>query len=145
MTIKNIKGIITTPQLGGLKFILNNVSISGNPENSQMPIFDKKWLRVRTETRGWFADPSTFKLANIKDCMVQSDIWIINMICQDKDNKTDLNSLITCLEKIIKLAKYEQASIHVSSQFITDVPEFIQNNLIDMFTKNNINVFLYAE
>lgn len=156
-TLKNIKGTITLPQLGGLKFILNNVNMSGSPDNSQMATFDKKWLRARTEARGWYADPSTFKLGNIKDCMVQSDVWIINMICQDKDKKTDIQALKTCMDKVIKLAKYEQATLHISSEFIKDVPEISETlpkefeykgdkaskDILNEALKNNVNVFIY--
>lgn len=147
-TVKVIKGSIVMPESGGLKFILSPINMAGRPEgNPLLPVFDKKWNKVKADARGVFANKTgTYKLSGgfISTLAVQSDIWVIHCLFQDADLKTDLKALEECLKRVATIALYEKASVHVSSILVNAVPE-----LSDMLTKfcveKGVSVSYYQE
>jgi len=144
--VKIIKGSITTPEMGGLKFILSPINLAGKPEgNPLLPVFDKKWSKVRADARGVFAQKTgAYKFGFISELAVQSDVWIIHCLCQNEDLKTDIKALEECLKKVTGRALYEKASIHVSSVLIKAIPELPE--LVDKFcVEKGVSVFYYEE
>jgi hypothetical protein len=147
-TVKVIKGTIVMPEAGGLKFILSPINMAGKPEgNPLLPVFDKKWSKVRADARSTYASKTgAYKLGTgfTSTLAVQSDVWVIHCLCQDENMKTDLKSLEECLKKVAASAIYEKASLHVSSVLITAIPE-----LPDMLTKfcveKGVSVLYYQE
>ena len=142
---KLIKGTILAPHNAGLRFVLSVNNMAGKPENPLFPIFDKKWKQVRQESRGWFATKTgSYKLGALRTTAVQSDTWVLHMLCQDENVKTDLKALETCLKQVVTMAKYEQATVHVSSLLVDAIPEItvlLDTHLI----KNGISVYFYEE
>ena len=142
--VKAVKGSILTPEYAGLRLIINFVNQSGKPEGSLYQIFDKKWKKVKEETKGWYASRINFKLGEINTIAVQSDTWVINCLCQDENNSIQEKALNDCMKKIVSVAKNEKASIHVSAELLKDSPNLMQN-INTHFVDNGINVSVYEE
>lgn len=143
---KVINGTILAPETGGLRFVLSLNNTKGSPEgNPLLPIFDKKWKKVREESRGWYATKTgAYKLGAISTTATQSDVWVVNMLCQNDELEVDAVGLKECLKKICALAKYEQASVHVSSLLTTFIPE-LNNLLKEQLLDNGVSVYFYQE
>lgn len=58
--VKVINGSILTPENGGLRFVLNTNNLSGKVVGPLYTLFDKKWKKVREETKGWYANNIAF-------------------------------------------------------------------------------------
>lgn len=142
---KVVKGSILTPENAGLRFILSVNNLAGKPDNPLLPIFDKKWKKVKEESRGWYATKTgAYKLGAVNTTAVQSDTWVIHMLCQDAESATDLKALETCLTQVCKMAKYEHASVHVSTILTQAIPEMVAL-LTDKLLKSGVTVFFYEE
>lgn len=143
--VKLIKGSILAPENAGLRFVLNIANMAGKVESPLYPLFEKKWPTVKREVKGWFnARDGKFKVGALNTNAVQSDTWVINMLCQDVDSKTDTTGLATCLKEICKMAKYERASVHVST-LLTDVIPELQELLTKELVENGVSVYFYEE
>jgi len=146
-TVKVIKGTIIMPEAGGLKFILSPVNMAGKPDgNPLLPIFDKKWNKVRAEARGLFASKTgTYKLGSVAGVTaVQSDVWVQHILCQDEKLKVDLKALEECLKKVATSAVYEKASVHVSSILVSAIPE-LPDMLKEQCVSKGLSVYFYEE
>jgi hypothetical protein len=142
---KVIQGSILSPHNAGLRFVLSVNNLAGKAENPLLPLFDKKWKKVREESRGWFATKTgAYKLGAINTTAVQSDTWVIHMLFQDEELKTSLTGLETCLKAVAKLAKYEKATVHVSSILVSAFPEMI-DLLQSQLIANGVSVYFYEE
>jgi hypothetical protein len=142
---KTIQGSILTPHNAGLRFVLSVNNLAGKAENPLLPVFDKKWKKVREESRGWFATKTgAYKLGAINTTAVQSDTWVIHMLCQDENVKTDIKGLEDCLKAVQKLAKYEKATVHVSDILVKAIPE-LPKLLEDILLANGTSVSFYQE
>lgn len=140
---KTVKSSILTPETTSLAIVLNVNNLAGKTTSPMLAVFDKKWGKVRAETKGWFANKTgAYKLGAITTIAVQSDVWIANMLCQDEQSKTDLKGLEACLKSVCSLAKEEKASVHVSSLLTSEIPE-LKEMLETHIIGNGINVFLY--
>ncbi len=142
---KTIKGTILAPENAGLRFVLSVNNMAGKPENPLFPIFEKKWRQVKQESRGWFATKTgAYKLGAINTTAVQSDTWVLHMLCQTEELQTDLEALEVCLKKVNDMAKYEKASVHVSMLLVDLIPELPQ--LLDkQMIKTGTSVYYYEE
>lgn len=141
---KIVKGTILTPEYAGLRLVLNFVSENGLPEGKLYEIFDKKWKKIKEETKGWYASRNNFKVGEITTIAVQSDTWVINCLCKDKDNKLQEAALLSCLKKVVLIAKNEKASVHISTLLTEDcsnLQELVTNEILN----NGINVSYYQE
>jgi len=87
---------------------------------------------------------TTFKLGAVKDIAVQSDVWLMNMLVLDKDNKLNDKALLTALKEVCKVAKYERASVHVSTLLTTAFPQ-LQDLLTTNLVEQGVSVFFYEE
>jgi hypothetical protein len=143
---KLIKGSILQPENAGLRFVLSINNTLGKVEgNPLLPLFDRKWKQVRQETKGWFANKTgAYKLGAISTTAVQSDTWVVNMLCQGDDLKVDDAGLQECLKQVSSVAKYEKATVHVSTILTTAIP-----NLVEYLTKQlleaGVSVYYYDE
>jgi len=144
--VKTIKGSILTPHDAGLRFVLSINNLEGKPEgNPMLPIFDKKWPKVKAESRGWFVNKTgAYKLGAVNTTAVQSDTWVVHMLAQDKDLNVDEKALQTCLKEVCKQAKFEHASVHVSTTLTDFIPELV-NLLNEELVKEGISVSFYEE
>src|SRR5579859_3430587 len=143
--VKMVNGSILMPHNAGLRFILsiNNMkgSVEGNPLFS---VFDKKWLQVKVDSKGFYTNKTgSYKLGTILGTTAtQSDTWVIHCLVQDENLQVNLPSLEKCLKDMCKMAKYEKASIHISSiltQMIPELSELVNEHLV----KNGVGVSYY--
>lgn len=142
---KVIKGSILTPENAGLRFILSINNMVGKAENPLLPLFDKKWKKVREESRGWYATKTgAYKLGATNTTAVQSDTWVIHMLCQDEELKTDAKALEECLKKVCASAKYEHATVHVSTILTGAIPE-LTDLLNTHLVAEGVSVYFYEE
>ena len=144
---KLIKGTILNPEMAGLRFILSVINTSGKVSSPLIPIFDKRWKKVKEEIKGCYANKTgTYKLGSgyLNQIAVQSDTWVINMLCQDDKLQTDVKALAACLKEVKKLAAYEHASIHVSTLLTDAIPE-LKDLLVSSLIDEGIAVYFYEE
>ena len=113
----------------------------------------KKWPKAQLEYRNWWRSQNNFKLGEIKEVAVQSDTSVVHMIAQhdikpdDKGNPPiRYDALASCLEKVAKLAKTNNASIAgpkfgagLAGGDWAKIEEIIKEKLID----KGINVTIY--
>lgn len=144
--VKLVKGSILTPETAGLRFILSLNNLSGKTDSNPLyPIFEKKWKRVKEDAKGWYTTKTgNYKLGAINVTAVQSDTWVIHMLCQDENLKLNTSALEDCLKEVNAKAKYEQASVHVSSILLDTIPE-IKDMLTKHMVVNGTNVSFYEE
>lgn len=152
--LKEVNGSILSPQFAGLRLVLSANNLSGVTEvekdkkkvavNELLALFNKKWAKVREEARGWYASQKDYKLGNTLTTAVQSDTWVVHMLCQDKDRKLDKKALDSCLKKVADLANYEKASVHVSEFLLKEMPE-LQKAVQESLVNAGVNVYLYKE
>ncbi len=142
---KLVKGTILSPEPAGLRFVLSVNNMVGKAETKLHSVFDKKWKKVREETRGWYANKTgAYKLGAINTTAVQSDTWVIHMLCQDKDLNLDDKAVEECLKKVCDLAKYEKATVHISSLLKEMIPSL--NDLLNKYlVEKGISVYTYEE
>ncbi len=143
---KVIKGSILAPENAGLRFVLSVNNLAGKSEGHPLySVFEKKWKKVKEEARGWYATKTgAYKLGAVNTTAVQSDTWVIHMLCQNEELQTDVAGLQKCLKEVSKMAKYERASVHVSSLLTEAVPEItalLKTELVD----NGVSVYFYEE
>ena len=143
---KVIKGSILAPENAGLRFVLSVNNLSGKPEgNPLLPLFDKKWPKVKQEARGWWATKTgAYKLGAINTTAVQSDTWVIHMLCQSEDLVSDDAALGKWLKEVCKLAKDERATVHVSTVLTNSIPE-LTNLLSEHLVGQGVSVYFYDE
>ena len=144
--VKVVKGSILTPEMAGLRFVLSINNLLGKPEgNPLLPIFEKKWPKVKQESRGWYATKTgAYKLGALNETAVQSDVWVMHMLCQKEDLSVDTAALEKCLKEVCKKAKYERASVHVSTILTSSVPE-MTNLLQSELVEQGVSVSFYEE
>lgn len=144
--IKLIKGTILAPENAGLRFVLSVNNLAGKTDDNPLyPVFEKKWKKVKEEAKGWYATKTgAYKLGAINTTAVQSDTWVIHMLCQDESLQTKTTALEDCLKQVCDKAKYEKASVHVSSVLLNAMPG-LQDLLIKHLTTQGVNLLIYSE
>jgi len=143
---KIIKGSILAPENAGLRFVLSINNLAGKSDNHPLyPLFEKKWPKVKSEARGWYATKTgAYKLGATQPTAVQSDTWVIHMLCQDENQVTDEAGLTKCLKEVCKSAKYEKATVHVSTLLTDAVPE-LMGLLNSELVQEGVSVYFYEE
>ena len=143
--VKLISGSILAPENAGLRFVLSIANLAGKLENPLLPIFDKKWKTLRAEVKGWYTTRTgAYKLGAVHTSAVQSDTWVLHMLCQDDNLKVDAKGLEECLKKVCASAKYEKATVHVSTLLVEAVPE-LQELLTSQLVDQGVSVYFYEE
>ena len=143
---KVVNGSILNPEHAGLRMILSTSNMLGKPEGNPLtPTFDKKWSKVKLDSRSWFVNKTgKYALGAVETTAVQSDTWVMHMLCQDDKFEFNVPALETCLKEVLKAAKYDKASVHVSSILLDKVPE-LKGLLNKHMVANGVNVYLYEE
>ena len=143
--VKVIQGSIVSPQNAGLRFVLNVANTAGKAEGPMYPLFEKKWPTVKREVRGWYTTrDGKYKLGAVHTLAVQSDTWVVSLLCQDDDLNTKDDSLRTCLKEVCKAAKYEKATVHVSTK-LTDALPNLQELITKELVEEGVSVNFYEE
>lgn len=143
--VKVIKGSILAPENAGLRFVLNVANLVGKAESPLYPLFEKKWPKVKQEVRGWFnTRTGSYKLGAVNTTAVQSDTWVLNLLCQDDKLVTNVDGLAKCLKEVCKMAKYERATVHVSTLLTQAVPEIL-DLLNTHLVEQGVSLYFYEE
>jgi hypothetical protein len=141
---KIVNASILSPENSGLRFILNVVGQDGKFISPLNLILAKRWAKVKEDNSYWFVTQMNFKLGSLNETAVASDTWIISMLVQDKTGKVDQKALQVAVKKLGEKAKYEKASIHVSSLLTSTIPE-LQDLLIKGLVEEGVSVYFYNE
>ena len=143
--VKVVNSSIVAPHNAGLRFVLNVANMAGKAESPLYSVFEKKWPKVKQEVKGWFnTRTGAYKLGAVNTLAVQSDTWAVNMLCQDEKLKTDAEGLKKCLQEVCKMAKFEQATVHVSTLLTDAIPE-LQDLLTSELVDKGVSVSYYEE
>lgn len=143
--VKTIKGSILSPHNAGLRLVLSVTNLSGKADNPMVTLLDKKWRQVKQDVKGWYANKTgAYKLGAVNTSAVQSDTWVVHMLCQNENQEVNLPALEACLKEVAKVALYEQATVHFSSVLATMIPEVV-DLLNEVVVKNGVSVYLYDE
>ena len=141
--IKMIKSSILNPENAGLRIIINPCAMDGKWTNKLQQAISKKWRKPQEEYKSWFVNVSGFKSGKIQTVAVQSDTWITNILCLDKDNKLDEEALKKCLSEVLKLVLDNKASIHISMLSTEIQPDL--NTYSSFFSPEGIHTYFYEE
>ena len=141
---KTVKGTILLPELASLRLILTPCSQAGKPDSKLHTILNKKWRTVAADLKGWCAHNVDFKLGNLRQTAVQSDVWVIHALYLDKEGKVDEKALESCVKKLADLAKYEKGSVHVSTLLTEENPKLVEL-LQKLCLEKGTPVFFYEE
>jgi len=143
---KTVTGTILAPENAGLRFVLSINNMAGKHDNHPLyPLFEKKWPKVKVEALGWYANKTgAYKLGAVNTTAVQSDTWVIHMLCQDEKQATDQQALAKCLKEVCKMAKYEKATVHVSNLLTESVPE-LPALVKEQLLNEGVSVYFYQE
>ncbi len=143
--VKVIKGSILSPESAGLRFVLSVDNLDGKTDSAWFLLFDKKWRKVKEESKGWYATKTgARKLGSVKTTSLQSDVWAIHLLCQDEKKVINLASLEQCLKETCKMAKYEKSTVHISSLLTDAIPE-LKDLAIKHFAENGVSTYFYDE
>jgi hypothetical protein len=144
--VKVIKGSILFPHDAGLRIILNIANTAGKMESPLYAVFEKKWPKAKQEVRGSFATKTgAYKLGTIaSNTALQSDVWCVSVLCQDDNLNTDVVALEKSLKEVCKLAKYERASLHISTLLTEAIPE-LQDLITTQLVEQGVAVCYYEE
>jgi len=144
--VKVIQGSILQPHNAGLRIVLNFANLSGKIDGPIYAVWAKKWNQIQKEVKGAYAQKTgAYKLGTIAcTTAVQSDVWAVSLLCQDDKLKTDVKALEASLKEVCKMAKSEQASVHISSFLVDIVPE-LQELAQKTLVENGISVNYYEE
>ena len=141
---KLVQGTILTPELGNLRLILVPSSEKGDGGSDLYNLLSRKWKQARAELKGWYSNHIDFKLGNIQSTAVQSDTWVVHCLFEDKNGKVNEKALASCVKKLADLAKYEKASVHVSTLTTSALPQLSPLLVTNMIEKG-ITVYFYEE
>lgn len=144
---KLVHGSILMPEMAGLRFVLNMANMAGKTEGGLYPLFDKKWVKVKQEVRGWYTNKTgAYKLGTgaLHTTATQSDVWVISLLCEDEKSKVDVVALEACLKELCKMAKFEKASVHISTLLTNSVPE-LSALCKTQLLEQGVNVYFYEE
>lgn len=141
---KVVQGSILSPELGNLRLVVVPCSETGKPDTELHALLNRKWRPVTAELKGWYSNHVNFKLGNIQSTAVQSDTWCVHTLCFNKEGELDEKALAVCVKKLADLAKYEKASLHVSTLTVASVPtlpDLLKAECLD----KGIPVYYYEE
>ncbi len=142
--VKNCAGSVLTPQNSGLKMILAVVSQTGEYESPFFNMITKRFSKVKADYREAFVTQQGLKLGNVNTSAITSESWIMTAVCLDKKNKLDKKALEDCIKKLVSVAKYEQASLHLSTLLLQEMPA-LKKLLPATALANGVNVYVYDE
>jgi hypothetical protein len=114
---------ILAPINAGTRMVMNFVSLGPSKFDQKLDkMLERIWNKVRQDYFSWSGEIMNFKLGNIKDTLVNSDIMILSLLVRNKEGIVDAVALEKALQKLAAFAKYEKGSIHVSELLVEEVP-----------------------
>lgn len=141
---KLVNGSVIQPELSGLRMVIVPCSETGKPDTVLHGIVDKKWSIVNRELKGWFAQHFDFKLGNIHTTAVQSDIWVVHMLCYTKEGQLNALAVEACLKKLGAVAVAEKASTHFAAPLLELIPSL--GDLANSYLLNKgVHTYFYEE
>lgn len=141
---KLVNGTIIAPENAGLRFVVNVVSQNGTFDSALDKILAKKYNTAKLAYKEWHATQRGFKLGSIKDVAVNADIWVMHMLVEDKDGNVNEAALKTAVKKLGELAKYERASVHVSTLLTKAIPQ-LESLLAEHLVQEGVTTYFYEE
>lgn len=142
--MRQVVGHILNPENSGLRFVLNFVGMNGTFDSPLDKVLAKQWANSKSAFKEAYATRFNFKMGNIITATCASDIWTINMLVKDKDDKMDVASLDAAMKKVSDLAKYEKATMHISNVLLIEEPSMKELS-IKHFVDQGLNVNFYIE
>lgn len=139
-----VKASALVPVNSGLKLLINVCAQNGNYDQPFDKELAKKWSKVKEDYRRAYVSNTGFKLGSLVDTAVASDCWCLNMIVKDKDGALDQKSLELAVKNLAKMAKAEQASVHVAEEVLEATPglkELISSEVV----ANGTNLYVYVK
>lgn len=141
---KVVVGSVLNPENAGLRVIVNFVGLDGTFNAPLDKALTTKWLNVRKANYEWYSNQFMFKAGNINTTAVASDVFVCNVLARGKDGKIDPKALALGIKKLADYAKYEKASVHVSSVLTNEIPE-LEGMLTASLVDTGTNVYYYQE
>ena len=141
---KVVEGTILAPENAGLRFVVNFVGLDGKFEAPVDLILSKKYANVKSSYKEWYATRLGFVLGEVRDVAINSDTWVKSLLVRDGKGNVDEKALGAAVKKLAAQAKYERASVHVSTLLLTEAPslsKLLKDNLVD----EGVTVFFYEE
>jgi len=133
---------ILMPEFVGLRMVFIPCSSNKKFDKKLDISLSKKWPKVKEDFKLWSQSFTNFKLGEISDSALMSDLWVVYGLCKNDEDKVDSAALEKCIKKLSALSKNYKGSLHFSSSSIEEIPE-----LADMIEKeliqNGITVYLY--
>lgn len=143
--LKNSEGTVINPEAGGLKIILSFSNLNGNSDGPLFDVLGKKWKQVSKENRMWYINKTgSYKLGAVLSTAVQSDVWVVHMLCQKKDMSVDESALEQCIKQLLILAKSNKASFHVSS-ILLDIHPKLKDLITDLILDEGFDITIYKD
>lgn len=118
-SINYIKGDATSPQGHGNKLIVHICNDIGAWGKGFVLAISKKWIEPECQYREWFKSQKDFGLGKVQFVQVESNVFIANMIGQNKIKRANRQAPIRheaveqCLMKVADFAINNQTSIHM--------------------------------
>lgn len=141
---KIINSTILAPENAGLRFILNVVGEDGKFGSPLNLLLAKKWAKVKEDNSYWFATKMNFKLGSLNETAVASDTWTISLLVQKLNGLMDEKALQIAVKKLGEKAKYEKASVHVSTLLTSSIPA-LEGLLLTNLVEDGVSVYFYNE
>jgi hypothetical protein len=136
--------ISSTRTMGGLCLILAALSEDGT-KIMDCPVYGllkRKFAAAVSEPKQWYHSAINWKLGMVRDTFLSSECRLQNMLCIKKDGTCDEKALETCMKTVIKTAKSDKGSVHVSSSLIEFLPQ-LQSQL-DAVKLAGITLYIYT-
>jgi hypothetical protein len=141
--IKVVQGSISNPNTSSLSLVLVAMSESGIADSPTYQTLGKKWGKAKSDARSWYQEQVSFRPSNIKVSCVQSDVWLVHMLCVKKDGSTDEKALDGCLKKALAEAQSNKGTIHVAASLVEQVP--LLGPKLEDIAKHGVSCYFYVE
>ena len=117
--INYIKGDATSPIGSDKRLIVHICNDIGGWGKGFVLAISKKWSEPEQQYREWFKSQNDFQLGEVQFVKVDEQIFVANMIGQNKIKRTDgqipirYNAVEECLNKVAKFANENMFSVHM--------------------------------
>lgn len=138
--LKTTTGSADIPITGGLRYIIQPVSLDGSTDLSKSL---KRWPNAQSEYRQWYRNSfGTIKAGTIKSLQVQSDTIVIAAAVL-KDNQLDTKALELAMDAAGKEISENRGNVHINK--FGEEWDKIEQILTSQLIKRSINVTVYQE
>ena len=136
--------ISSTRTMGGLCLILAALSEDGT-KIMDCPVYGllkRKFAAAVTDPKQWYHSRINWKLGAVRDTFLSSEARLQSMLCIKNDGTCDEKALETCMKAVIKLAKTDKGSVHVSSALVEMLPQLSSH--LDAVKQAGITLYIYT-